>query len=197
VKPFRSDLTALIPSGWLVRESIELASVDDNAYVTAAVDAVDPKTTAHQLAERYATVLSKQLSGYEEIRIDEADLPGGRSAVVRKFRWTPPSGEPVEELQMYAVQDGRGVVATAMARETGFDELEPKLRELLAGIGIGTPASAGGVLRSDGSARNRTYEVFEAGLLTTSPAREEADPGEPAPAWTEARASWQRARETP
>lgn len=204
---FRPGLTALIPEGWVVRESIQLASAEQNAYVVASVDVLARGTTAEQYAGQYEEQLRRRLPGYEEVLVETVELPQARSGFLRKFRWAPPEGEPITELQMYVVENGRVIVSTARAAEEAFDELEPQLRDLLAGIGFGPPAPAGGILRRDDSPAMQTYEAFEAGQLGTTAARAfglepadgdrepEATPDQVSAAWKDVRTSWQQVRE--
>lgn len=202
---FRPTLTAFVPDGWLVRETIQLALPEHDAYVVASTDLVPDGTTPEDYAGQFEQALAGGLPGYEQLTVETVELQGGRSALVRKSRWSPPEGEPVAELQMYVVANGRGIVSTARVPEKAFDELEPQLRELLAGIGVDGHGPAGGILRRDESARSRTYEAFEVGRLTTSPAKafgleatngDEAEgPDQGATPWQDVRPSWQQVRE--
>jgi hypothetical protein len=204
---FRPKLTARIPPGWLPRETIQLAWPERSAYVVASTDAVAEGTTPEELAGQFDRALAEGLPGYEELSRESVQLPGVGSAVVRRSRWTPRGGDAVAELQMYVVADGMGIVSTARVPEASFAELEPRLHEVLAGIGIERQGAAGGgILRQDGSAKSRTYAALEAGRLTTSPAAAfglESTNGDEAEtasdqaraAWNDARSSWQRQQE--
>ena len=124
----------------MVRESIQFASPEGEGYVVAAADVLPSALTAEEYAEHYGTQLRERLPGYEELQVETIARGGGETAVIRSFRWSPPEAEPVAELHLYAVHDGRGIVARAGASADSFGELEPKLRELLAGVRLGPPA---------------------------------------------------------
>jgi hypothetical protein len=203
---FRSGLTALVPDGWLARESIQFASAEGDTVVFASADFLPAGTTVEQFAEQYAEQLGQHLPEYKQLDVDNAQLSGGRSAIVRRFRWAPPDAEALTEIQVYTIENGRGVVATARAPEKRFDELEPHMRELLAGIGVAGPRPGGGIVRREESARARTYEAFEAGQLSTTPASAfglEPTNGNPeakaadevSTVWGDMRSSWRQERE--
>jgi hypothetical protein len=205
MRRYKPGLTALIPDGWLVRETLELASPEEKAYIIASGYVAPPETTPEQYAKAQGDLLRDRLRDFEELSLEETTLPNGHSAFVRSFRWTSPDDERIAELQLYTVENGRGVVATARGLAAGFDELEPRLREILAGIGVGGASAGRGVLRRDQSARGRTYAAFEAGQLTTTMAEafglaassgnEETPLDAVATAWKDVRDSWQRTRE--
>jgi DcrB len=196
---FRATLTAPVPKGWFVRESLELVSPPQNVYAVASVGTVEPETGVEDFAERHRAALSDRLPGYEELGTETVHLAGGPAAILRSFRWTPEEGGALAELHLYAVSGRRGLLARACSPADRFAEVESQLRALLTGIGVGTPSPQGGVLRSESTRRSQTYAAFEAGQLTTT--REAAfgltpSNGEPEPglAWAETRDSWQKAR---
>jgi hypothetical protein len=203
---FRASLRGLIPEGWSVRESIELVSPQQSAYVAAAADFLPAGTTIEQYAEQLGTELRERLPGFEEIALEQTGVPGGSRALIRRFRWRPPDGEPVMEIQRYTLENGRGIVCAARATERTFAEHESQLQQLLAGIGVGVPAPLAGVLRRDESRAAKAYEAFEAGQIRTNtskafgfegangdaPARSDH---EAAKAWNDVRTSWQQVRE--
>jgi hypothetical protein len=190
----------------MVRESIEFASPEGEGYVVAAADVLPSALTAEEYAERYGAQLRERLPGYEELKVETIARGGGETAVIRSFRWSPPETEPVAELHLYAVHDGRGIVARAGASADSFGELEPKLRELLAGVRLGPPAPRAGVLRVEDTPRARTYAALESGQLSTTTAQAfglgtnggadaETPPGEFEQAWEQARDAWRRTRD--
>jgi hypothetical protein len=206
MKRFRSALTALIPEGWIVRESIEFGSPKGEGYVVAASDTLPSALTTDEYAERYGKQLGERLPEYEELQVETITRGPGETAVIRSLRWSPPQGEPVAELHLYAVQDGRGIIARACSRAEAFGELEPKLRALVTAVGMTSPAPRVGVLRVEDTPRTRTYAALETGQLATTPARAfgfEPNAGEEAQgaedeveqAWKQARAEWRRTRE--
>jgi hypothetical protein len=167
---FRATLTAPVPDGWLVRESVELVSAPQSAYAVASSVTLSPGTTAEQFAESQR-VLSEGLPSYEGLAVETVELADGQPAVLRSFSWAPPDGAARSELHLCAVQGQRGILARAVSSAERFAEVEPTLRELLLGIGLGAPASRGGVLRRESTPREQTYAAFEAGQLTTTRAK--------------------------
>ena len=80
MKRYRTALTALIPDGWTVRESIEFASPEGEGYVVAAADVLPSTLTAEEYAERYGKQLSERLPEYEELQVEAI----GESAEYRR-----------------------------------------------------------------------------------------------------------------
>src|SRR5215210_3674326 len=95
VKRYRTALTALIPEGWIVRESVELASPEGKGYVVAAADVLPSPLTAEEYAERYGNQLRERLPEYEELQVETIGRGAGETAVIRSFRWSPPEGQPL------------------------------------------------------------------------------------------------------
>lgn len=164
----RPGLTALVPEGWFVRESLEFVSAPRHAYAIASVVTVKPAETAEQLADRHGRVLADRLPGYEELAVETVRLADSRPAIMRRFRWTPAEQDARAELHLYAVQGRRAILARGGCAAERFAELEPELRELLSGIGVGTPPSPVGVRKIASTPRERTYSAFEGGRLTTT-----------------------------
>jgi hypothetical protein len=205
VQRFSAGLSIAVPEGWSARESIELASPEGTGYVRVTSDLLPAGLAADDYAERFAGQLRDRLPGYTELGAEAVQLAGGHG-ILLSFRWTPPDRDALAELHLYFVREGRGVRARALSPAERFPEVEPKLRKLLLGIGLGTPAAQAGVLRTGSTPRTRTYGGFEAGRLTTTRAEAfgvgssngEHDPGAgpaAAAAWKEARESWQKARD--
>ena len=73
---FRSRLTASVPEGWLLSESIELMSPDEDVSVRGTATLVSPETTLEQYAEQVAAELREHVSGYEELSLETVDVGG-------------------------------------------------------------------------------------------------------------------------
>jgi hypothetical protein len=194
---FKPRLSASVPEGWLVRESIELMAPDERVSVLATGNLVSPETTLEQYAEQVAAELREHAPGYEELSLETVDL-GGRPAMLRKLRWTPEGAEPVSELQMYLVADGRALAAIARSRG---EMVEADLRALLAGIQLEQlPRTEAAIHRLETTARRQTYEAFEAGQLTTTAAQafeldsQDGQAQQPS-GWGDARADWLQEQE--
>jgi hypothetical protein len=193
---FQAGLTALVPGGWLVRESVELASPTGEARVAASVDLVGPETSLEEYAGMYGEALVERLPQYEEVRVEPIAHPAGGRALLRRFRWTPEDAEAVGELQLYTLAGGRGVCATASTTETGLARLEPQLRSILLGFSLPAGPSPGGLVRFADDPRNRTYAAFERGELATTLEQVlggGGSDGTEREAWRSAREAWERA----
>jgi hypothetical protein len=204
---FRSVLSVAVPDGWLARESIELVSTDERVYVAASVSALPPDMTLDQYAEDHSRQIGELYPEYEETGLDRVTLPSGRETIFRNLRWQPPEGDRLGEVQMYAIEDGRGILARACTPVDSFAQHEARLREVLSGITLGSASMSGGLVRRDDTPRSRTYDAFEAGRLSTTPAsafgladaasngKGDAESRDVAGAWKGARAEWQKAGE--
>ena len=192
VTQYRASLTALVPAGWLVRESLELAAPGAKARVGASGDYLDEATDLDEYARRYAELLER-LPGYEELGLEEVSGATGERALLRRFRWTPEGGDAISELQLYSLAAGRGICATASALESDLPSLEAQLREVLRAISVAGVAAPGGLVRADASPRARTYEALERGELAAARGNGGAEVVPEQPRWEEARAAWEAA----
>lgn len=171
MQTFVPGLSVGMPDGWIARESVVLASPDEGSYVRVTSELVPDALTTDVYADRYGKQLRERLPGYEELAVETVEIAGGRPAILRSFRWTPPEREARAQLHLYAVLGRRAILARAASSVDRFAEIESTLRELLLGVRLGTPASRGGVFRAQSMPRDRTYSAFEAGQLTTTRAK--------------------------
>jgi hypothetical protein len=68
----------------------------------------NPSTTAlssYDYANAQGKLLRDELLGYDELRVEPADVFGGRAGSQRVFRWTSEDGEAVTQFQL--LRDGR------------------------------------------------------------------------------------------
>ena len=84
-------------------------------------------------ADGYANLLSDQVSSYQVLATEHAEV-GGERALVRTVRWQLAQEEPVVQLQAFCTRDGIGYAFVATAAEDGFEAAEPAFREALAGF---------------------------------------------------------------
>ena len=162
MRRFRPALTAAAPDGWLARESIRLSN-GAGASVVATVDFFPRDTTPEALAQEYREILSHGLAGFVDVDLTQITLASGTPGLLRRFRWTPEEGGPVTQLQLYAVEEGRGLVATAAAPADSFAGLEPMLHELLRGLELPRASAGGSIGRWEETPRHATYQTLVRG----------------------------------
>jgi hypothetical protein len=117
--------------GWLVREQVELAPPDGSLHVVAYSEPVHDATTA-DFAAGYGRLFAEHLPGYEEIDVRDAQLFGGRPAVLRRYGQVPADGAPLTQVSAYLVEGGVGHVVTATTTTSRFASVEGELLGLLA-----------------------------------------------------------------
>jgi hypothetical protein len=197
LRRFSPGVSILLPEGWAARASLELVSAEQRTIVSVTIDEAGPLTELEEYAAAYGKLLAEQLAGYGELNLGRRPLRDGRPALVRRFVWAPEGGSgPIEQVQLYLVENKRGLVATALAQEAGLDEIESRLREVVSGVRLDGSAPTVGLARAGDDPRSRTYAAFERGELTTSLERAlggtvggRADPD----VWRTARESWEQA----
>jgi hypothetical protein len=90
--------------------------------------------------ERYVAIqgelLDREFVGYYEESLEPARVFGGRSGYIRRFGWSPPDGVPVRQIQVYAVEEGRGFTATATAPLHAAPGFEAVFAGLIASLDI-------------------------------------------------------------
>jgi hypothetical protein len=110
---FHGRLSVDVPDGWRAKESITLLAGDGTANVITSSEPLDPEVTTSEYATRQGELLRSEFPGFEELSFDATRLLGNRDGYLRRFRWHPPDGRAVLQVQMYFVEDGRGYTATA------------------------------------------------------------------------------------
>ena len=196
---FRPTLTTLVPEGWFAKESVQVFSDEAGGHVAASVDLLALDTTLEGYAELYGKVLTRQFPGYQELGLEPVTLRSGARALLRRFRWGAEEGRTLTQLQLYALEQGRGVVGTATAGGESFGRLEPLLRQILLGLGVPRAGASPPVGWLDDGPRRGTYLALERGELTAAPAPTHAGEGgaEPPPegSWSRSREAWKAVRE--
>jgi hypothetical protein len=100
------------------------------------------------------------------------------------------------QLQLYALEQRRGVVGTATAESESFGRLEPMLREILLGLGVPRAVASAPVGWLDDSPRRRTYLALERGELSAAPASTAAGAEPPSDgSWSASREAWNEVRQ--
>jgi hypothetical protein len=193
---FNPGLSILLPDGWIARASVELVAPDVQTVITATLEDTAADTVLEEYADAHGAMLAEQVEGYEQMSCKIVALPEDRRALVRRFAWTPEGLSRTEQVQLYVVENGRGLVATAIAEDTDLDGLERRLRDLAAGIQFVGSAPRGGLTRVVDDPRSRTYAAFERGELATTLERALGREGVERPgseAWRSPREAWEQA----
>ncbi len=166
MRAFSPRLAATVPDGWVARGTVELASADLRARVVASAEELPADATIEDYLEQHEKMLTEHFPGYEELGVERVPTASGSEAVLRRFTWQPPDWPAVGQLQLYAVQGGRGLVVTASAEADRFAEIEPALREVVLGIRLELSAGReGAVVRTGTGPREQTYAALDAGAL--------------------------------
>jgi hypothetical protein len=133
---FAPRLRAMLPDDWFAKESMTLLAPDGQANVIASSEPIDSNVGAQQYAETQGELLRKDFEGYEELQFRPTFVLGKRPGYLRHFRWTPPDGEPVTQIQLYYAANGRGYTATATTPSTQFHRFEHQLSQILERLSI-------------------------------------------------------------
>jgi hypothetical protein len=142
VPMFRGKLAAAIPGDWLAKESTTVIAPDGQANVIASSEPLDPSIDIERFAAIQGEHLKTGFREYDEKSFDRVEIFGGRSALMRKFQWTPQDGAPVMQLQLYYTERGRAYTATATAPAESFPARELQLRQILWGCASSTDSAA-------------------------------------------------------
>jgi len=130
---FTGSLSAPVPDGWVVKESLTVLAPDGLANVIASSEPVEQRLTTQQYADAQGEDLRNQFPKFKELSYGPATMLGGRACFVRRFEWSPPDREddPVTQIQVYHVAAGRGYALTATARSVRFEAVERILISVL------------------------------------------------------------------
>jgi tetratricopeptide (TPR) repeat protein len=134
MKRFRAAIEAAVPEGWFAKESTTLLAEDGQANVIASSEPLDPSITTEVYAEVQGDLLVKEFPGYEQTSFETVSILGGRQGYLRHFKWDPPDGLPITQMQLYYVEKARGYTATATTPSEAFPERELMLRQVLRGL---------------------------------------------------------------
>ena len=133
---YHPTLSAAVPNGWLVKESITLMSLDGQANVILSSEPIDPWLDSIDYALAQGHQLAMELPAYREHAFDRVLLFGRYAGFVRELSWTPHDGVPVTQLQFYCAIAGRGYTGTATTSSSMFPVHEPGLRETLLSAAV-------------------------------------------------------------
>ncbi len=138
---FRGKLTGGVPDGWFAKESLTFVAPDGQANVIASSEPLDETIRSEEYAQIQGDLLQSEFPEYAELSFEPAHV-FGRAGFVRYFRWTPPDGVSVTQIQFYHADTGRGFTATATTPTINFDSVGGLLRLVLDALVIGDDAAA-------------------------------------------------------
>ena len=136
VTEFHPSLTAMVPEGWFVKESMTLLAPDGQANVIASSEPLDLTIDTEQYATVQGDLLRKEFPDYEEKSFDPVRVLGDRDGYVRTFEWTPPDGVRVAQSQLYFAEGGRGYTATATTPAANLGDVEAVLIQVMRGLRV-------------------------------------------------------------
>jgi hypothetical protein len=144
--PLRRRLSVTAPPHWFVKESLTFLEPTGQANVIASSEPVETFLETEQYAEVQGELLREEFPGYRELSFTRIELRDGRSACQRLFQWHPPDGVPVQQMQLYFVEEARGYTATATAPVTAFERHLGEFEQILRSLALSAGDSAGTAL---------------------------------------------------
>jgi hypothetical protein len=137
-KEGRASVSALVPETWLAKDSITLVAGDSKANVIASSEPLSRSMGTDEYAKSQGDLYEAEFPGYDEISCEPKLVFGGQDGVVRRFRWLPPDGDAVMQIQHYYADGRRGYIATATVPAELFSAREVELVDILDGLCIST-----------------------------------------------------------
>jgi hypothetical protein len=133
-----TKITAPLPDGWFFKESITLLAPDGRANVIASSEPLSPEIDLARYAGVQGELLRTEFSGYRELALEVTKAYKEYEGILRTFEWSPDEkpGEPVRQIQLYCVINGRGYTATATAPLSEFQRFQLYFGEILEGLRI-------------------------------------------------------------
>lgn len=136
MRPLIRRLRMGVPDRWLAKESLTVMDPNGQANVIVSSEPLASDVDA----ERYATIqgdlLDREFAGYYEESFEETRVFGGRDGYIRRFGWQPPDGVPVRQIQVYAVEEGRGFTATATTPLANVERFQETFDAVVASLDI-------------------------------------------------------------
>ena len=126
--------------GWLVRESVQYTLADGSANVIMSSEPLTEGLTLADYAGLQGELLAREFAGYEQLGYERVPVLGLADGFRRRFTWTPVNGVPVTQVQLYALDGGRGVTATATTPSTAVGTNMGGLERLLDALRYDPPA---------------------------------------------------------
>ena len=124
-------LSCDVPREWYVKESLTLLAPDGSVNVIMSSEPLDSGIESEEYAAAQGRLLRIEFPGYQELEYQPVPWPHDCSAWFRRFQWCPPDGAPVEQLQVYWVDRGRGYTGTATAPIAMVGQADGTLRSVL------------------------------------------------------------------
>jgi hypothetical protein len=132
-----NSLTLGIPRGWSFKESYTLIAPDGQANVIASTEPLPHSMTPFEYQQRQGNELQAEFPEYREHSLEQITVLGlDQLAFLRTFSWRPEEAEQVTQMQLYAVESGRGITVTATTPSVHFAEQRPTLIEAIRSIKV-------------------------------------------------------------
>lgn len=119
---------------WYYKESITLLAPGGDANVIASSEPIRPDMDSADYASAQGNLLDEEFPGYIELGFEKMLVFGTLDGFLRRFEWSPPDGQPVTQLQIYAAKDGRGYTATATTLQERYVDFEATFAEILGSL---------------------------------------------------------------
>jgi len=129
-----SSIGGEIPTGWLWKETMTLLAPDGTSNVIASSEPLPDGVDAAAFARSQGELLYRTLPAYAELDFSPSAAFGTPDGFVRTFEWAPPEGQPVTQVQIYAVVGNRAYTATATAEKQSFPAARTALLEVLRSV---------------------------------------------------------------
>jgi hypothetical protein len=133
MKTYKPKLTAMLPDGWIGRESITLLAPTGNANVIASSDEVNPTLNTKDYADAQVAQARAEFPGYRQLMLKEFRVFGGLPGYIHQFEWESDKGT-VRQTQLYYVANGTVWYATATATSIAYEQVQGQLLEVLSGL---------------------------------------------------------------
>lgn len=125
-----------VPDGWHAKESLTVVDPQGQANVIVSSEPLDASVDVREYAMEQGRILDREFVGYYEESFEPAIVFGGRNGYIRRFGWSPSDGVPVRQIQVYAVEEGRGFTATATTPLNSFVHFEAQFSAIIGSLDI-------------------------------------------------------------
>jgi hypothetical protein len=126
----------VVPPGWSFQQSTTLFAPHGDASIIASSEPLDPSMDTERYAAVQLGLLQREMGDFLELASGRLLLGDAVPARWRQFRWTPPDGVSVTQLQVYAAAGGRGATATATTPSTEWDRYESLVHDVMRSMHV-------------------------------------------------------------
>ena len=127
----------------LVKESLTLLAPDGSVNVIVSSEPLDARIDSEEYATVQGQLLQDDFPEYQQLEYERVAWPEGCSAWFRRFRWCPPGSFPVEQLQIYRVEPGRGYTGTATGSIASIGQADNTVMSILRSVRASVSALRG------------------------------------------------------